>query len=483
MEAYALRPGQEKGTRFPRPLRRIAGDDRLVELVREGRQDAFEVLYDRYHRQILSFSRHMLGSREEAEDAVQQSFLSAYNALVGSDKPIQLRPWLYTIARNQCLSALRARRVDDPLDDAEPAVEGLSAEVQRREDLRDTLRDLAQLPDDQRAAIVLAELGALSHDEIADVVGCPKEKVKALVFQARSTLIAGKQARETPCTEIREQLATLRGGALRRGVLRRHIRHCEGCREFEAEVKQQRKAMAILLPVAPTAALKPGLLSAVAAKVGGGAGLAAAGGGAGVAGGGAATGATGLVAAAANAGALKLVVAGAIVVGGVGAGSVATIQAIDAGDQPSKPKSAPANSPSGPGAARGAGAVTPAGVTPTRARGEHAPGKQAGGVKNGKNPKGEHGRSHTAPGKAGTSPGKAGTSPGKSGAAPGQTRTGPTRRGIGNAGSGLTRRGARATPPSRARSGGSTSRGGGYGANSGANRVQGLLGGGSGNAE
>jgi RNA polymerase sigma factor (sigma-70 family) len=247
-----------------------------VELVRAGNGEAFEVLYDRYHRQILSFCRHMLGSREEAEDAVQQSFLSAYNALLGSDHAIQLRPWLYTIARNHCLSVLRARRIPASLEEVEPAVEGLASEVQHRQDLRDTLRDLAQLPHDQRAALVLAELGALSHDEIAEVVGCPKGKVKALVFQARSSLAASRQARETPCAEIREQLANLSGGALRRTSLRRHVRECAGCREFKAEVKHQRKAMAVLLPVVPTAALKPGLMSAIAGKVGGGAGLAAA---------------------------------------------------------------------------------------------------------------------------------------------------------------------------------------------------------------
>ena len=222
-------------------LRRLARDEKLVEAVRVGDQRAFEVVFDRYHRPLLSFCRHMLGSREEAEDAVQHTFMAAYRGLGSSDKEILLRPWLYTIARNHCLSVLRARRQTVPLDGHEaeaPATEGLASEVQRREDLRQMLADLGHLPDDQRAALVLAELGSLPHDEIAQVVGCPRDKVKALVFQGRSSLAASRTARETPCSDVRGQLSTLTGGALRRSNLRRHVRECAGCRAFELEVRR-----------------------------------------------------------------------------------------------------------------------------------------------------------------------------------------------------------------------------------------------------
>ena len=128
----------------------------------------------------------------EAEDAVQHTFMAAYRHLVGGAAEIQLRPWLYTIARNRCLSMLRARR-ERPLDELrEPATEHLSAEAQRRQDVRELLGDVAALPEDQRAALVLAELGAVSHDEIAMVLDVPRQKVKALVFQARTSLIASR---------------------------------------------------------------------------------------------------------------------------------------------------------------------------------------------------------------------------------------------------------------------------------------------------
>jgi RNA polymerase sigma factor (sigma-70 family) len=404
MEASALRAGPLASPLLG-PLRRVAPDDRLVAAVRAGRSDAFEAVFDRYHRQLLSFCRHMLGSREEAEDAVQQTFMAAYNALTRSDKPIQLRPWLYTIARNHCLSLLRARREHASIEDVEPAIEGLGPEVARREDLRELLRDLARLPVDQRSALLLSELGALSHDEIAGVVGCPKGKVKALVFQARSSLVAGRDARETPCAEIRRQLSTLSGGSLRRTGLRRHLRDCLGCREFDSKVKQQRKAMALVLPVLPTAALKTGVMSAGA---GAGAGIAGAGGGAAAASGGT------LGVALANAGAAKLLVAGALAVAGVG-GTAAAVTAIDWGSGPKAP-AAPAKS---------GGGSSHSGLTPARANGAQAPFGSSGPVANGRNPKGEHGRSGTAPGQTGTSPGLAGTRPGASGSAPGHTKPKP----------------------------------------------------------
>jgi RNA polymerase sigma factor (sigma-70 family) len=251
--------------RLPASLLRLASDERLVELLRGGSEAAFEALYARHHRGVLAFCRHMLGSAEEAEDAVQHTFLAAYGDLVGSGKDIHLRPWLYAIARNRCLTALRARREGGSGEPVEPSTEHLSLEVERRHELRELLGDLAGLPDDQRAALVLAELGDMSHDEIGQALGCRREKVKALVFQARSSLIASRDAREASCSEVREQLANLRGGALRRNLLRRHLRECAGCREFRDRVQAQRRDLALILPVAPSLGLQAAVLGGGAA--------------------------------------------------------------------------------------------------------------------------------------------------------------------------------------------------------------------------
>src|SRR3954453_6400425 len=237
-------------------------DKRLVDLVRQGDAAAFEVLYDRYHLRILSFCRHMLGSQPDGEDATQHAFVGLHRHITADDRPVDVKPWLFQVARNRCLSIIRARREHANIDDAaQPTTEGLADSVQRRSDLRELLGDLQQLPEDQRAALLLSSLGDLGSDEIADVIGCRPQKVKALVFQARTSLMNEREGRNTDCAVVREQLATLRGGALlrgplRRGPLRRHMRSCEGCRAFRAATKKQREALALLLPVVPTAGLK-----------------------------------------------------------------------------------------------------------------------------------------------------------------------------------------------------------------------------------
>ncbi|MBV8218765.1 MAG: sigma-70 family RNA polymerase sigma factor, partial [Solirubrobacterales bacterium] len=185
-------------------------DETLVAQLRAGDDAAFEAIYDRYARGVFAFCVHMLGNREAAEDALQLTFVSAFRALRRSDGDVSLRPWLYTIARNRCLSELRTRRGledDDALTDR-PSPERVPDQVQRREDLRELLDDMRRLPADQRAALVLFELADHSHEEIAAVLGVRREKVKALVFQAREALARGRRAREHPCAEVRERLAT-----------------------------------------------------------------------------------------------------------------------------------------------------------------------------------------------------------------------------------------------------------------------------------
>jgi RNA polymerase sigma factor (sigma-70 family) len=259
---------------MPAPLLRLASDQRLAAQVRAGSERAFEVLFDRHHRPIVAFCRHMLGSTEEAEDAAQLTFLAAYRDLVRAEPPFALRPWLYAIARHRCLSVLRTRR-ERPVEEVpEPRLVHVAADTATREDLRTILADVARLPDDQRAALVLAELGDVSHEDIAQVLDCQRTKVKALVFQARTSLAASRDARETPCAEIREQLATLHGGALRRSILHRHLHECAGCRAFRKELRSRRRALALLLPVHPALGLRRAVLGALFGS-GGGAGGAA----------------------------------------------------------------------------------------------------------------------------------------------------------------------------------------------------------------
>jgi RNA polymerase sigma factor (sigma-70 family) len=288
-----------------RRQRSRVGDERLVAKVRAGDHDAFEAIYDRYYLGLLAFCRHMLGSRDEAEDALQQSFASAYRALRDGTGVVDLRPWLYAIARNRCLSALRAQRDEVTVDavDLSAPFDGLPAEIARRAELRELVEDLQRLPDDQRAALVLFELGDQCHGQIAEALGVRREKVKALVFQAREALLRARRAREASCSEIREQLSSLTGDVPRRGILRGHIERCPGCAAFELEVRSQRAAFSAILPVAPTVGLKASVLALF------GGGGAAAAGGAGVSAG-----------AGAGAGAGAAAVAGSVAAGGTTVG-------------------------------------------------------------------------------------------------------------------------------------------------------------------
>ncbi|MEN3282638.1 MAG: hypothetical protein V7607_3778 [Solirubrobacteraceae bacterium] len=269
--AVPLRSRRRQRGRSLRPV----GDERLVAGVRAGDEDAFEAIYDRYYLGLLAFCRHMLGSRHEAEDALQHSFASAYRALRRGDSDVDLRPWLYTIARNRCLTALRSRRDEVDIDRVElerGTFDGLPLQIQVRAELREMVEDLRRLPDEQRAALVLFELGDHSHDEIAAVLGVRREKVKALVFQARSGLLRAREARNASCVEIREQLSSLLSGLPKRGMVRAHVDRCDACAAFAREVRRQRSALAAILPVVPSAGLKASVLGFA---LGGGGGAAA----------------------------------------------------------------------------------------------------------------------------------------------------------------------------------------------------------------
>ena len=304
-------------------------DRSLARLASEGDDEAFAAIFERHHRGVLTLSRHMLGSREEAEDALQHTFAAAYRQLVEKGPPDHIRAWLYATARNRCSSVLRARR-ELPHGEVPAGTAWLPDEVESRSDLRELLDDIVRLPEEQRVALVLAEIEELDHSEIAEVLGCRRDKVRALVFQARTTLGGWREARATPCREVREEIAVARGPELRRAYLSRHLAVCPDCKAFRAEVDEQRRRVALLLPPVPIAlALKEGVIEAAVAGATGGAAAAAGGGGAAAAGGGIAT--------AVKVGAAALVIGGAGVAGfgGFGGGG-------ESSPDPPKANSSPA---------------------------------------------------------------------------------------------------------------------------------------------
>ena len=110
----------------------------------------------RYESRLLAFCRHMLGSREDAEDVLQEVFAAAYNAMLADERPINARPWLYRIARNRCLNHLR-RPVpvgQDSMDIFErDGGQTTSDTVHKREEFRQIVADVQDLPETQRTEI------------------------------------------------------------------------------------------------------------------------------------------------------------------------------------------------------------------------------------------------------------------------------------------------------------------------------------------
>ncbi len=165
-------------------------DTRLVDLVREGHERAFDEIVRRYRSSLVSFAGGIVPGHY-AEDVVQEALSKAHGAMDGGDAEINLRPWLYTIVRNRALNALRDQPVHDHLDESFDGVPQPPEVVARREELAALTSQVKGLPDPQRDAIVKRELEGRSHEEIASSLGVSAGAVRGLIYRARATLRDG----------------------------------------------------------------------------------------------------------------------------------------------------------------------------------------------------------------------------------------------------------------------------------------------------
>jgi RNA polymerase sigma factor (sigma-70 family) len=160
-------------------------DARLVDLVRAGYEPAFEAIVSRYRAGLLRYAGRFL-SRDRAEDAVQQSFVNAYQAMLRDEADLNLRPWLYRIAHNASLNALRDSGLrHDQLEATIDGVERPDQALERSQGLREVLAAVQALPERQRGAIVLRELEGRSYDEIASELGVSDGSVRQLRWSSR----------------------------------------------------------------------------------------------------------------------------------------------------------------------------------------------------------------------------------------------------------------------------------------------------------
>jgi RNA polymerase sigma factor (sigma-70 family) len=298
MEVSALKYAGAGGLHGRSPLLRLQSDDRLIAYVRRGNNSAFETLVSRYEARLLAFCRHMLGSREDAEDVLQEVFAAAFNAILADDRPINVRPWLYRIARNRSLNHLRriqAIGVDSM--DVHFSDNGASTadKVHNREEFRLLVGDIQDLPETQRTALLLREMDALSYDQIAEAMETTVPSVKSLLVRARVSLAEAAESRLLTCEEVRIELGEIAEGLRRRPepLVRRHLKSCDRCASFRTQLRHTNKALAALLPIGPLVILKKLAVAHLGHSAGAGSGATAAGGSASAAGAVAGTGAAG----------------------------------------------------------------------------------------------------------------------------------------------------------------------------------------------
>jgi RNA polymerase sigma-70 factor, ECF subfamily len=189
-------------------------------------------LYERFSPRIYGYCLHRLGSREEAEDAVQTTFLNAFRGLSRGVVPASESAWLFKIAENVCLSRHRAsfrrRRVEAPcgieaVEETVPAPQGDGDQLIPLEEA------LAEMPEMQRHALLLREWQGLSYREIATELDVSQSAVETLIFRARRSLARRLEAprhrlrRVGQAIDVGSVLAALKGalttGAVVKGTL------------------------------------------------------------------------------------------------------------------------------------------------------------------------------------------------------------------------------------------------------------------------
>ncbi len=197
----------------------------------------------------------MLGSKEDAEDVLQEVFAASYSALLADDRAINVRPWFYRIARNRSLNHLR-RKTAIGVDsmDIHLADHGATTadRVHQREEFRLLMGDVQELAETQRTALLLREIDNLSYEQIAEAMDTTVPSVKSLLVRARVGLAEASEARALSCDEVRVELGEVAEGLKKLSQpARRHCRSCERCGTFRDHLKDTNKTLALIFPVAP----------------------------------------------------------------------------------------------------------------------------------------------------------------------------------------------------------------------------------------
>ena len=173
----------------------------LVAAAKEGEEQAFEELVNRYESKIFRLTRNITGNQEDAEDAMQEAFLKAYTHLQGFQGDSRFYTWLVRIAANEALMRLRKRRpgqfsLDEPvqgdselmpreLEDWRPSPESEYAETEMHQLISDAVD---KLEPDYRIVLVLRDVEELSTQDTAEALEISVAAVKSRLLRARLKL-------------------------------------------------------------------------------------------------------------------------------------------------------------------------------------------------------------------------------------------------------------------------------------------------------
>lgn len=231
-------------------LDRLRDDDALIARYRAGDESAFAAIYTRYYRLVFAICLSVLSSRDDAADAAQDAFTSVAKQL-GESSPENLKAWLGRIARNAAIDLLRMRKQATTLDAIEePSSDSDSPErvTERRAEMRDLVRGIRDLPEEQRSALLMHELAGESYSEIAKSLKLTPDGVQSLIKRARIDLRSQRVGENTSCTTIREELAADLDRRKLSKEQRAHLHHCAGCREFDRALQKDRRRLRALVP-------------------------------------------------------------------------------------------------------------------------------------------------------------------------------------------------------------------------------------------
>ncbi len=174
-------------------------DEELVAKVKKGDRGAFESLVNRHQKMVFNLAYRMLGDREDAEDAAQESFIRLYHSVARFRGRAKFTTWLYRIVSNVCLSKLRATCTRQSFVELDAETEIIYSELTNwkrtpenillKEEFKQTVRELVRsLPPPYRAVITLYHLEGFSYAEIGQILNLPEGTVKTHLFRAREAL-------------------------------------------------------------------------------------------------------------------------------------------------------------------------------------------------------------------------------------------------------------------------------------------------------